>query len=139
VLGQHGIAHDTSIFPVWNHRYGIPSASAHPHEIRPGLVEWPISVLATGVANVPFAGGVYFRWLPQAVIDRGFASHERAARPVVFYLHPWELDPDHPRRWSSPLLFARHYGRLRGTAARLRTLLERHRFASLRELAGARA
>lgn len=139
VLGELGIAHDSSIFPVWNHRYGIPDAPTHRHEIRPGLLEWPISVLATAVANVPFAGGVYFRWLPRAVIARGFASHERAARPVVFYLHPWELDPDHPRRWTSPMLYARHYGRLGGTVARLRALLARHRFAALRDLAGASA
>jgi polysaccharide deacetylase family protein (PEP-CTERM system associated) len=135
ILRDEGIRHDSSIFPVVNHRYGIPDAEPRPHQIRPGLTEWPISVLATPAGNLPFSGGVYFRWLPMAFIERAFAAFEARRQRVIFYLHPWELDPDHPRHPVAPLLFLRHYGRLRGTASRLGRLLARHRFASLAEVA----
>jgi polysaccharide deacetylase family protein (PEP-CTERM system associated) len=138
ILVEHGIAHDSSIFPVVNHRYGIPDASPAPHAIRPGLMEWPISVLPTPLGNVPFAGGVYFRWLPMALVERGFAAHAARGQPVVFYLHPWELDPAHPRRYRTPpFQLVRHYGRLGVTAGRLARLLARHRFHSLADAARA--
>jgi polysaccharide deacetylase family protein (PEP-CTERM system associated) len=136
ILAEHGIRHDSSIFPVVNHRYGIPDARRTPHEIRPGLTEWPISVIATRLGNLPFAGGVYFRWLPMCLVEHGFADHEARGQPVVFYLHPWEIDPGQPRRWAgSPFLFVRHYGRLGATEARLRALLAGRRFGSLAEVA----
>lgn len=131
ILRAHGIERDSSIFPVHNHRYGIPDAAREPSELVPGLVEWPISVLASPLGNLPFAGGVYFRWLPFRFIQHAFACFEARDTPVVFYLHPWELDPAHPRRLVSPFLFVRHYGRLATTEPRLRWLLAHHRFASL--------
>ena len=138
ILVEEGIRHDSSIFPVVNHRYGIPDARRSPHWVRPELMEWPISVMRTPLGNVPFSGGVYFRWLPMALIERGFASVAASGDPVVFYLHPWELDPDHPRYFTgSPFLFVRHYGRLRGTRDRLRGLLARHRFGSLAQAGAA--
>lgn len=131
ILCEHGIVRDSSVFPVRNHRYGIPDAPTAPYEIRPGLVEWPITVLPTRLGNIPFAGGVYFRWLPSVLIRHCFQTVAGRGDPVVFYLHPWELDPDHPRHLTSPLLFLRHYGRLSGTKARLAALMSEHRFTSL--------
>jgi hypothetical protein len=63
---------------------------------------------------------------------------------VVFYLHPWELDPDHPRvrfHWKPRLT---HYVNLRSTEPKLKRLLRDFRFAPLAEvledeLAGARS
>jgi polysaccharide deacetylase family protein (PEP-CTERM system associated) len=138
ILCEHGIEHDSSIFPVRNPRYGIPDAETTPHQIRPSLVEWPISVLATRFGNVPFAGGVYFRWLPFAIVQKGFAALESRRQPVIFYLHPWELDPEQPWQLTGPFLFARHYAGLRGTEPRLRRLLTDHRFGTLAAAASVR-
>jgi hypothetical protein len=59
---------------------------------------------------------------------------EREGIPVVFYLHPWELDPDHPRvafHWRPR---ATHYVNLRSTRRRLERLLGEFRFTSLAEI-----
>jgi hypothetical protein len=44
-------------------------------------------------------------------------------RPVVFYLHPWEIDPDQPKLPAGWLGRFRHYHNLSHTEVRLRQLL----------------
>jgi hypothetical protein len=59
---------------------------------------------------------------------------ERADRPVIFYLHPWELDPDHPRLdfyWKARLT---HYVNLRSTAPKLSQLLRDFRFGTIHDV-----
>ncbi len=132
ILAEEGIRIDSSIFPVRNPRYGIHDAPRTPHRIRPTLTEWPISTLATRLGNVPFAGGVYFRFLPRRYLDFALRVLERRGEPVVFYLHPWEVDPDQPRhRPPSRFLYWRHYFGLRSSAAKLEHVLRRAPFVSL--------
>ena len=134
ILQAAGIRYDSSIFPAWNHRYGIPGAERLPHQIRPGLWEWPVSPVRTLVARMPYAGGVYFRFLPWTVVRRIVRHVERRAEPVMFYLHPWELDPEQPRhRSGSRFLDFRHYFGLHCAAGKLRRLLEMARFTTLRD------
>jgi hypothetical protein len=78
-------------------------------------------------------GGGYFRLLPGCVTRAAVAGLERRGVPASIYLHPWELDPAQPR-YAAPLLKRfRHYVNLARTLPRLERLLERFRFASLRE------
>ncbi len=124
VLADHGIELDSSIFPVRNHRYGIPRAGRLPFQVRPGLWEWPISTFPTALGNLPFAGGAYFRLLPGPVVRGAYRALRRRGEPVLFYLHPWEVDPGQPRlRSGSRFLDFRHYHGLGRTLDRLRLLL----------------
>ena len=124
ILRDHGIVIDSSIFPVHNHRYGIPRAPRLPYLVRRGLGEWPVSTFPTPLGNVPFAGGVYFRLLPETVVRAAFRALRRRGEPVLFYLHPWEVDPGQPRlRTRSPFLNFRHYHGLGAAMDRLRRLL----------------
>jgi len=45
-------------------------------------------------------------------------------RPAIFYLHPWEIDPEQPRLEAGLLSRVRHYRNLRETEPRLRQLLK---------------
>jgi hypothetical protein len=47
---------------------------------------------------------------------------------VVFYFHPWEIDPDQPRMPAGVATRLRHYGGLAKTAGRLERLLRDFRF-----------
>ena len=63
-----------------------------------------------------------------------FLDAERKRRPVVFYLHPWELDPEHPRvgfHWKPRLT---HYVNLSSTRPKLSRLLKDFDFAPLGEV-----
>jgi hypothetical protein len=88
------------------------------------LVEAPASTTRIGLVNLPIAGGGYFRILPYGWTRWGIARVNRVERlPAIFYLHPWEIDPDQPRLNTSALGRFRHYRNLHQTEARLRRLL----------------
>ena len=93
------------------------------------IIEVPGSTTAVGPLNLPIGGGGYFRLLPYAWTQWGIARVNRIERrPVVFYLHPWEIDPDQPRLQAGRLGRFRHYRNLHLTESRLRRLLAEFRF-----------
>jgi polysaccharide deacetylase family protein (PEP-CTERM system associated) len=139
VLGEEGLRYDSSIFPVVNYRYGIEDASRWPHEVRGDawtLTEFPITTWRVLGRNIPIAGGAYFRLYPYALTRAALRSINGAGHPVVFYLHPWELDPDHPRIRLPRRIALTHYANLAATEGRFRQLLRDFRFAPLRDVLG---
>ena len=135
ILIEEGYLYDASIFPVHHDRYGIPDAHRHPHMMkrRAGtLLEIPASTVRLGGVNLPIAGGGYFRLLPYAWTRWGIRRVNRVERePVIFYLHPWEIDPGQPRLAVGRGTRMRHYGGLGRTTDRLRRLLRDFRFDSV--------
>ena len=49
----------------------------------------------------------------------------------MFYLHPWEIDPDQPRLPAGLLGQFRHYRNLHRTETRLRSLMRDFSFGPL--------
>lgn len=137
ILAELGIACDSSIFPIRNWRYGIPGYSRRPLRVNTAhgpLVEFPLSTRRVLGRNLPAAGGAYFRIYPYFVTRANVRALEREGIPVVFYLHPWELDPDHPRMafpWKPRVT---HYVNLRSTRPRLARLLADFHFTTLLEV-----
>lgn len=135
VLIEEGYTYDTSIFPIHHDRYGIPLSARHPywiHRASGSILEIPGSTLRWNGMNLPIGGGGYFRLLPYAWTRWGISQLNRdEQRPAVFYLHPWEIDPDQPRLRTSTLGRLRHYGRLDQTEHRLRQLLSEFAFGPL--------
>jgi polysaccharide deacetylase family protein (PEP-CTERM system associated) len=135
VLIEEGYVYDTSVFPIHHDRYGIPDAMRGVHRIeRAGgvIIEMPASTVRIGNTNLPIAGGGYFRLLPYAWTRWGIRRVNRVERqPIVFYLHPWEIDPDQPRLPVGAATRLRHYTGLGRTAERLTRLLEEFRFDSV--------
>jgi polysaccharide deacetylase family protein (PEP-CTERM system associated) len=134
VLARLGVRVDSSIFPVHNHRYGIPSAPRHPHEHPNGILEVPPTTLRLAGVNVPVGGGAYFRILPFALLRRAYQRVNREGLPIVFYLHPWEVDPHHPRVRLPLALRWRHYHGLKETELRMRELLRQFPFRPIRDV-----
>ena len=135
VLFEEHYRYDASIFPIRHDRYGIPDAPRWPHAIdRPAgrFYEVPGSTIRLGGTNLPIAGGGYFRVLPYAWTRFGISRVNRVERqPIVFYLHPWEIDPDQPRLPAGVLSRFRHYRNLHHTENRLRRLMRDFQFAPL--------
>jgi polysaccharide deacetylase family protein (PEP-CTERM system associated) len=138
VLLDEGYRYDASIFPVHHDRYGIPDAPREIHRLeRAGgpLVEVPPSTVHLLGTNLPVAGGGYFRLLPFWWTRWGIARVNRVERrPVIFYLHPWEVDPQQPRLQASALSRFRHYRNLHKTEPRLRALCREFRFTTVRDV-----
>ena len=128
VLCEEGFRYDSSIFPMRHDRYGIPDAEPKPHVLTtPGggrLVEFPISVLRYGGAKIPVAGGGYFRLFPYQFTRWALRKLNVQQQEFVFYVHPWEVDPEQPRvEEAGALSRFRHYLNLDRCAERLGRLL----------------
>ena len=139
VLRDHGIRYDSSVFPIVAHdRYGVRNARRFAHLIREGLWELPVTTLRVAGSNWPIGGGGgYFRLLPLWLTCYGIRRANAQGHPGVFYLHPWELDPEQPHVPNAPWLSRlRHYTNLGKTEARLTALLDRFEFAPMREVFG---
>ena len=135
VLLEEQYRYDASIFPIRHDRYGIPDAPRWPHAIeRPAgrVYEIPGSTIRLGGTNLPVAGGGYFRILPYAWARFGISRVNRLERrPIVFYLHPWEIDPHQPRLHAGAVSRFRHYRNLHKTEGRLRRLMRDFRFGPI--------
>jgi hypothetical protein len=84
--------------------------------------------------NLPVAGGAYFRIYPYCVSRTALRSINRAGRPFTFYLHPWEIDPGHPRLALPFRIALTHYHNLKATEHRLRRLVRDFAFAPMKEV-----
>ncbi len=136
IMREEGLQYDSSVFPVQNYRYGIPDAPRWPYEAHPGLVEFPPSTWRLAGRNIPVAGGAYFRIFPYNLTRSALRSINASGRSAAFYIHPWELDPDHPRLDLPRRVSLTHYWNLERTEARLRRLLHDFSFAPMVEVLG---
>jgi polysaccharide deacetylase family protein (PEP-CTERM system associated) len=135
VLIEEGFVYDSSMYPVVHDRYGFPDAPRFPHVAQhiDGIDFWevPVGTARFGGVNLPLGGG-FFRLFPAALVRSAVASvNARERRPVVFYVHPWEFDPEQPRPAMTFLQRFRHYTGLATAEAKLAGLLAEFRFASI--------
>jgi polysaccharide deacetylase family protein (PEP-CTERM system associated) len=132
ILKKAGFAYDSSIFPTsFHNRYGFNGTSTLPFRFSNGLVELPLSTYKLFGSRFPVGGGGYFRLLPFSLVRRLFRKLNSQAKSIIFYLHPWELDPNQPRMNIRTDYRFRHYINLHKTQHRLERLLIEFRFGTL--------
>ena len=136
ILAESGFTYDSSIFPVYHDRYGIPNSPRHPYRLETPsgrlINEFPITATRIGPYLLPIAGGGYFRIFPYLLTRWGLKrAAAQTGTPFVFYLHPWEIDPDQPRIKASALSRFRHYTNLSRCEKRLRTLTNDFAFTTI--------
>jgi polysaccharide deacetylase family protein (PEP-CTERM system associated) len=139
IIAEAGFSYDSSIFPINHDRYGIASAPRLPFRMDFGnggsLREFPLTTFVWAGMSLPVAGGGYFRLLPYRYTRAGFASvNSKDNAPVVFYVHPWEIDVDQPRLNGSLLSRARHYTNIDRCEQRLNRLLADFPWAPMRDV-----
>jgi polysaccharide deacetylase family protein (PEP-CTERM system associated) len=142
ILAELGFTWDSSIFPTRHDNYGIPGSPEEPYRIittnGTELLEFPLTTANVMGQSIPAAGGGYFRQYPYALSKWLF---ERASlnqtKPQIFYLHPWEIDPEQPRvpnaSWFSNF---RHYTNLKHCLPRLERMISDFHFGTMSESLG---
>lgn len=148
-LVEAGYQYDSSIFPMTHDFYGIPdwprfagyavktddrwTDAPVPGETMPSIREIPITTLNFYGKNLPIAGGGYFRLLPYAFTRWGLRRiNQTEKQPFVFYLHPWEFDPQQPRmQGCSAKSRFRHYLNLSRTETRFKQLIRDFKFDTM--------
>jgi polysaccharide deacetylase family protein (PEP-CTERM system associated) len=124
-IAEAGYRYSSSVYPVRHDHYGMPDAPRFPYEVRPGLIEIPVTTARWLGRNWPAGGGGYFRLAPYRVSRWAIRRVNRVdGRPTIFYFHPWEIDPEQPRVAGVSLKTRfRHYLNLHRTESRLARLL----------------
>jgi polysaccharide deacetylase family protein (PEP-CTERM system associated) len=137
ILAKNGIRYDSSIFPVGFHPdYGFSAAPLSIYKHNDYLIEFPLTCVEIMGKRIPCSGGGYFRILPYSLTRFLLRLCNRQKRPFVFYLHPWEIDPEQPRVKLPWLKRFRHYHNLDKTFGRLKRLLNDFEFTSVRSVLG---
>ncbi|MDX2166199.1 MAG: DUF3473 domain-containing protein [Deltaproteobacteria bacterium] len=131
-LAELGIGYDSSVLAI-DRPPGLELVSPRaPYRHPNGLWEAPVAILQIArFWHLPLASGAGLRLLPPALFARALQRFERDVGAGVFYLHPWELDPDSPTAPGVARVFLR-VGRHR-LAARLATLLRARPFVAIRD------
>jgi polysaccharide deacetylase family protein (PEP-CTERM system associated) len=137
ILAEQGFRVDSSIFPIQRDRYGIPESTSAIHVrngIQQSIVEYPPTAWQVGALRVPIGGG-YFRLAPRWLTQMAIDGARRSGIPAMFYVHPWEIDPQQPRvdgvRFMNRF---RHSVGLSTTYSKLNWLLDRNRFSTMSEV-----
>ena len=132
-----GYVFDSSVFPSRHGHGGIPDAPRHPYVLRSAagqLIEFPVTLADTPFGPLCCFGGGYLRlfplWFVQTMAERARCD----GRGVVWYIHPREIDPGHPRLQMTLKRRFRSYVNLRSTAGKLRAILKTGNFSTLNEL-----
>lgn len=130
ILKELGFTYDSSIFPVYHDTYGIPNAPRFTYRHTNGLLEYPISTALMLGRKIPVSGGGYFRLFPYWFTRFALNSiNQKERMPFVFYLHPWEFDPEQPRIYQARVLSRfRHYNNLDRVKQRFDQLLKDFQF-----------
>lgn len=135
-LARAGYRYSSSVYPIRHDHYGMPDSPRFAYEVRPGLMEIPITTLRVLNRNLPSSGGGYFRLLPYALSRWMLSRVNRQDRESgIFYFHPWEIDTGQPRiaGISSKTRF-RHYVNIGRMEERLNQLLGDFRWGRMDQI-----
>lgn len=100
------------------------------------LVEFPITTARILGRDLPTGGG-YFRLAPYGMFRRALNSAQaREGRPAIFYVHPWEIDPDQPQADVPARTRFRHRVNLARMKAKLARLAADFEWGTMRDAFG---
>ena len=160
ILAELGFTWDSSIFPVHHDNYGIPGSPKGPYQIvteHGTLNELPLTTAQVAGLTLPAAGGGYFRQYPYRLsrylfaraAKQAFSSRKSKAEVLrdgtaessqIFYLHPWEVDPEQPRvEGISAFSKFRHYTNLSRCYDRLSKLIDDFSFGRVSDCFAAKS
>lgn len=98
VLAEEGFVYDSSISPMQGRRYGWPGFKKEIHQVNlpssESIIEVPMSTVSFGFFDLGVGGG-YMRHFPYLYTKLAI-KYIQKKRPVVFYVHPYEIDPQEP-------------------------------------------
>jgi len=133
VLADAGYSYSSSVYPIVHDHYGVPDAPRFKYRTPQGLWEVPLSTLRLGAKNIPISGGGYFRLYPYRLTSWAIKRfHAADHEPYIFYMHPWEVDPDQPRQGGLGFKSRfRHYLNLSRVEPRLKSMLAEFQWGTL--------
>ena len=133
-----GYIYDSSVFPSRRGHGGMLASRLEPYIIETqagSLVEFPQSMFEVLGKRISFFGGGYLRITPRWLLKWGIKRLRDTGRPLIIYIHPREIDPNHPRLPLSPLRKFKSYTNLKSTMPKLEWLCKTQSFTRMIDLA----
>lgn len=141
VLNDNGYVYDSSVVPTKTRLYGIPDAQTEPYQISSNkinqndpsskITEFPLMITRFFGKRVPAGGGFYLRFLPLSSIENTIKQYESGNKPATFYIHSWELTPEHmPKIALPPIDRFITYHNLNKALSKMDTLIKKFEFTS---------
>jgi len=141
-LVEAGYRYDSSVFPAPHQTGGLATGTFAPYtaKARAGAIEeFPITAVPVFGRPMCFFGGGYLRLFPYALIRAMGRRALGEGRPVIFYVHPREIDPDGPRMALSRRRRFTCYVNLKTTRPKIRRILRDFRVTSFERYMSQRA
>ena len=137
VIREAGYQYDSSVFPARRSHGGISQSPLGLYVIKTksgDLVEIPQSMVELAGRRISFFGGGYLRLSPKWLIKLGIKKLHKTGRSLIVYVHPREIDPDHPRLLLPLWRRFKYYVNLKSTLPKLEWLCRRYTFVTMREM-----
>jgi polysaccharide deacetylase family protein (PEP-CTERM system associated) len=125
--------YDSSVFPARRGHGAMEEGNRTPYwieRVSGRLAEFPVSVAEVLGKPFCFFGGGYLRLFPYLVIRTMTRRVLGEPRPVIFYVHPREIDPDHPRLSMNWKRRFKSYVNLKSTKPKIERLLDEFQITS---------
>ena len=132
-LIEAGYRYDSSVFPVPRGHGGIKTDNYGPYTVIKNsgqIVEFPITVSRVFGKPLCFFGGGYLRLSPYFLIRKMTFAVLKEGRPAVFYVHPREIDPNHPRLPMSIKRKFKSYINLKTTEGKIKKIVDEFEFTT---------
>lgn len=126
-----GYLYDSSVFPASRNNGGMASSPLGLYTIHTSagdLLEIPQSMVTLFGHRLNMFGGGYLRLFPYSMIKWGTKKLQNNNLPLVVYVHPREIDPNHPRLKMSLYRRFKSYVNLKTTYTKLTRLCEDTKF-----------
>ena len=137
ILAELGFKVDVSLVPAARDNGGVVGFERDPFLLQTAsgdIVVFPVTVMNIAGKLTQFSGGGHLRALPSRLIEYGFRQNHQQGRPVMAYIHPREVNPDHPRveglSWKKR--FTAYHG-MKTVLPKLRRMMARHSFVTISE------
>ena len=140
VIAEAGYKYDSSVTPSFWEPFGKTTCQKSIRTIVTSngpLIEVPVSAFRLFGLRIGLFGGGYLRLLPKWALWLGIQQLRGVGCPLIAYIHPREIDPEHPRLTLGPLRRFRCYINVKRTLPKLQWLCKNYDFVPIRELVNA--
>jgi len=137
VIKESGYQYDSSVFPASRGHGGMSDSLLGPYFIETAsghLLEIPTSVVEVFGRRVGLFGGGYLRLVNKPMIKWGIDKLQAAGQPLIVYVHPREIDLNHPRLPLTLLRQFKCYVNLKSTLPKLKWLCKNYSFSTMLEM-----
>lgn len=128
-LVKAGYKYDSSLFPAKRGHGYFLNSKLHPFKITDlNIFEFPLTVASVLSKRICFWGGGYLRLFPYCIIKAMTNQIACENRPVIYYVHPREIDIKQPRLEMSFSRKFKSYVNLKTTKTKISKILTSNSF-----------